>query len=145
VIINTVGITFSSLQFVFCISLIFPTILRQTGMWDHLLKCCSGFPYTGVHMGESHLWLESHSQHTTGWFPGLITPVDSAQGAPSLTGPFWKHTGWCLNRHTQGAVETAISFCPFLFFQSFLSLLPLLCRNATLSNAFGGWRLTYHL
>ena len=59
--------------------------------------------------------LESHSRHTTGWFPGLITPVGSAQGAPSLTGPFWKHTGWCLNRRPQGAVETAISFCPFLF------------------------------
>ena len=44
--------------------------------------------------------LESHSQRTTGWFPGLITPVGSAKGAPSLTGPFWKHTGWCLNGWT---------------------------------------------
>ena len=45
--------------------------------------------------------LESHSQRTTGWFPGLITPVGSAKGAPSLTGPFWKHTGWCLNGWTR--------------------------------------------
>ena len=113
-IINTVGFTFSSLQFVFCISLIFPPILRQTGMWDRLLKCCSRFPYTGVHMGESHLWVRVPQQCTTGWFPGLITPVDSAQGAPSLTGPFWKHTGWCLNRHPQwgGLKLQSLSFCP---------------------------------
>ena len=99
--INTVGITLSSLQFVFCMSLIFPPLLRQTGTRGPLLKCCSGFPYTGVHMGESHLWVRVPQQCTTGWFPGLITPVDSAQGAPSLTGPFWKHTGWCLNGWTR--------------------------------------------
>ena len=123
--INTVGITLSSLQFVFCMSLIFPPLLRQTGTRGPLLKCCSGFPYTGVHMGESHLWVRV-PQSTYNWLVSrLDPPVGSAQGAPSFTGPFWKHTGWCLNRHPQGAVETAISFCPFLFFQSFLSLLPL--------------------
>ena len=33
----------------------------------------------------------------------LAHPVGSGQGAPSFTGPFWRHTGWCLNRHLQGA------------------------------------------
>ena len=125
--INTVGITLSSLQFVFCMSLIFPPLLRQTGTRGPLLKCCSGFPYTGVHMGESHLWVRV-PQSTYNWLVSrLDPPVGSAQGAPSLTGPFWKHTGWCLNRHPQwgGLKLQSLSFCPFLFFQSFLSLLPL--------------------
>ena len=28
---------------------------------------------------------------------GLAHPLGSGQGAPSFTGPFWRHTGWCLN------------------------------------------------
>ena len=96
-----VGITLSSLQFVFCMSLIFPPLLRQTGTQGPLLKCCSGFPYTGVHMGESHLWVRV-PQSTYNWLVSrLDPPVGSAQGAPSLTGPFWKHTGWCLNGWTR--------------------------------------------
>lgn len=33
---------------------------------------------------------------------GLAHPVSSGQGAPSFTGPFWRRTGWCLDRHLQG-------------------------------------------
>ena len=56
-----------------------------------------------VCVGESpNCGLQSHRQRTTGWFPALITLVGSRQGAPSFTGPFWKHAGWCLNRHPQG-------------------------------------------
>ena len=71
-----VGITFSSLQFVFCMSLIFPPLLRQTGAWGPLLKCCSRFPYTGVHMSESHLWVRV-PQSTYNW---LVSRLDHSSG-----------------------------------------------------------------
>ena len=57
-------------------SLTFPPLLRQTGAWGPLLKCCSGFPYTGVHMGESHLWVRV-PQSTYNW---LVSRLDHSSG-----------------------------------------------------------------
>ena len=60
--------------------------------------------YTGACMGESPTCGSgTHRRRTTGWFPGLISPVGSGQGAPSFTGPFWKRADWYLNRQPQGA------------------------------------------
>ena len=49
----------------------------------------------------THAW-ESQRWQTPSWFPGLMSPVGSGQGAPSFTGPSWRRTGWCLNRHQAG-------------------------------------------
>ena len=71
----------------------------------HLEKSCGNSVnwqislYAGLFVGENPTsGLQAHSRCTRGWFLGLITPVGSGQGAPSLTGPFWKTAGWCLNK-----------------------------------------------
>ena len=73
------------------------------------------FLYSGIHTGENPIYGLSYRQCTTDWFPGLITPVGSGQGAPSFTGPFWtcQVSVW---------IDVAISLS---LFQAFLSLLPL--------------------
>ena len=78
--------------------------------------------YWYMHRWVSTFGFHSQRQCTTVWFLGLITLVGSGQDARSFTGPFWKHTGWYLNRYPQGMgwnVNLSLSL-----FQSFLSLLP---------------------
>ena len=79
--------------------------------------------YWCMHRWVSTFGFRSQRQHTIVWFLGLITLVGSGQDARSFTGPFWKHTGWYLNRYPQGMgwnVNLSLSL-----FQSFLSFLPL--------------------
>ena len=60
-------------------------------------------------MGESPpCGSQSHTESTRLWFPDLTALVGRGQGAPSSTGPFWKHACWCLNEHLQGWVEMAL-------------------------------------
>ena len=71
-------------------------------------------------MGENPTsGLQAHSRCTGGWFLGLITPVGSGQGAPSLTGPFWKPAGWCLNKYTPAGAGVEKAMAPFPFFSLF--------------------------
>ena len=99
---------------------LFPATMRSSpgnGLkWQISLYWC-------MHRWVSAFGFRSQRQHTTVWFLGLITSVRSGQDARSSIGPFWKHTGWYLNRYPQGMgwkVNLSLSL-----FQSFLSLLPL--------------------